>query len=303
MHSRSLWTLCLLLILIFITQASISAQALLQHRLEQISRQFLGKPYRLGALGEGENGRYDQSPFVRMDAFDCETFVDTVLALTFTENPQELEQCIRKIRYKNGRIDYLTRNHFTSLDWNINNRQQGFLKDITQNILDKENHPVACTAIALIDKPGWIQKHTLDNIKLQAHNPQEEEKRLAELKQRGKTLPMSKARIDYLPLTALFDTHGNPNLALFAQIPNGAVIEIVRPNWDLTQSVGTHLNVSHMGFAFRNNGKLIFRNASSSAQRVIDIDLIDYLKNYIKSPTIKGIHVQVVLSGKACRKK
>ena len=59
----------------------IKPKANLAQRIDAISAQFLGKPYLLGALGEGEQGYYDSSPLYRTDAFDCETYVDTVLAL------------------------------------------------------------------------------------------------------------------------------------------------------------------------------------------------------------------------------
>ncbi len=81
---------------------------------------------------------------------------------------------------------------------------------------------------------------------------------------------------------------------LFKQIPNGAIIEIVRPNWDLTKQIGTHLNISHLGFAFWQQGNLIFRHASSEARQVTETPFIHYLKKAKKSPTIKGINIQVL---------
>lgn len=92
----------------------------------------------------------------------------------------------------------------------------------------------------------------------------------------------------------MFDKHGDPNHYLFAQIPDGAIIEIIRPNWGLTKEMGTHLNVSHLGFAFWKNDQLIFRHASATDGQVVDVPLISYLKAALNSPTIKGINVQVV---------
>ncbi len=264
-------------------------------RLDVISAKLLGKPYLLGALGEGDEGRYDQYPLYRMDAFDCETYVDTVLAIAFANNVSTFKQCIRKIRYRNGQVSFIDRNHFASLDWNQNNQKQGFLKDITTTIKDKNNQPVAKIANALINKPAWYQHFTDKNIRLNNTNASEQTKRLDELKNKGRKLKALNASIPYLPLSALFDSSGRANEYLFKQIPNGAIIEIVRPNWDLRKQIGTCLNVSHLGFVFWKHGTLIFRQASSIHNHTVDVSLIDYLRDARKSPTIDGINVQVVL--------
>ncbi|MDP1614302.1 MAG: DUF1460 domain-containing protein [Methylococcales bacterium] len=267
-------------------------------RLEIASSLFLEKPYVLWALGEGPEARFDQSPLYRTDGFDCETYVDTVLAIALAENPHIFKQCINKIRYLNGRVDFLTRNHFISLDWNINNQRAGFIKDITTTIKGKNNQPVAKMASALIDKPSWYQSMKTDRINVSTLTKEEQVIRLLELRKQGRSLSKKVAKIPYLPLTALFDKQGKPDKALFAQIPNAAIIEIVRPDWDLRQQIGTHLNVSHLGFAFWKNGEIVFRQASSNVGKVVEVPLVDYLKATLASPTIKGINIQVLMPEK-----
>ncbi|WED43318.1 N-acetylmuramoyl-L-alanine amidase-like domain-containing protein [Legionella cardiaca] len=264
-------------------------------RLETISAQFLGTEYLLGALGEGAKARFDQAPRYRIDAFDCDTYVTTVLALALASNTTDFKQCLCKIRYEKGRVAYINRNHFTSLDWNQNNQQQGFVKDITENFKDANNQPVAQIATALIDKPSWYQHLNLKNIRLYPQNEQEQLQRLADLKNRGSKLPQILSKLPYIPLTALFDAEGKANQYLFSQIPNASIIEIVRPNWELREAIGTNLNVSHLGFAFWKNGVLFFREASSIHGRVVDVPLIEYLQEARTSPTIKGINVQVIV--------
>lgn len=264
-------------------------------RLEFISSAFLGQPYVLGALGEGADSRYDQFPRYRTDGFDCETYVTTVLALAFSQNKDEFTQRLRQIRYQNDQTDYLKRNHFTDLDWNLNNSKKGFVKDITLSFKDKEGKPVAKIAKALINKPGWYQHHTEKNIRLNDGSFRAiTRQRLEELKSKGAHLPKVWSKLPYLSFSTLFLPDGSGNRALFSQIPDGAIIEIVRPNWDLTKTAGTHLNVSHLGFAFWKEGILIFRQASSVDNKVVDVPLIEYLQNARKSPTIQGINVQVV---------
>ncbi|MFC3908168.1 N-acetylmuramoyl-L-alanine amidase-like domain-containing protein [Legionella dresdenensis] len=263
-------------------------------RLDIISASFLGKPYLLGPLGEGENGRYDQSPLYRTDAFDCDTFVNTVLAIALAKNQESFPSCLSKLRYQHGKIDFTTRNHFMAIDWNVSNQQQGFLKDITTT-LKVNGMPVAQIARAKINKPSWYNHFTTSNIKLLTGNEEEKAKRLAELKKIGGRLPIQTDIVPYIPLTTLFDKEGTPNKDLFAQIPNAAIIQIVRPNWDLQNKIGTHLNISHLGFAFWKNGTLFFRQASSQHGKVVESPLIDYLKNVLNSPTIKGINIEIVL--------
>lgn len=264
-------------------------------RLDVISAYFSGKPYILGALGEGPTGRYDQSPLYRFDGFDCETYVDTVLAIALANSVESFKACINKIRYHNAEVDYLSRNHFTSLDWNLNNQKQGLTKDITLSIKNAKQLPVAKIATALIDKPSWYQHANANRIKLIDGNRETKADRLAELRSKGKTLSVAKSKIAYLPLDALFDAKGKPDETLFTQIPDASIIEIVRPNWDLQKQIGTHLNVSHLGFAFWKGKTLVFRQASSQEKSVIDVPLAAYLLEARKSPTIKGINVQIVV--------
>lgn len=264
-------------------------------RIEWFSAQFKEKPYLLGALGEGPNARYDQFPRYRMDAFDCDTFVTTVLSLVQGDSLDSFKHNLNHIRYKNGKVSYVSRNHFTSLDWNQNNQKRGLLKDITLNIKDKNNKPVALFANTMINKSNWYAHRTASTIRLQEANQTEQLKRLSELKAKGRLLGSTPSKIAYIPLTALFIDKEHPNLHLFSQIPNSAIIEIIRPNWDLRDKIGTALHVSHLGFAIWINNQLYFRQASSQLNKVVDVPMIDYLKDTLQSPTIKGINVQIVL--------
>lgn len=267
-------------------------------RIDWISAQFKGEKYILGALGEGPNARYDQFPKYRVDGFDCDTYVTTVLSLALANSLNSFKQCLKFVRYKNGKVTYIDRNHFTSIDWNHENQQRGVLKDITLNFKDKDQKPVAVYAKALINKSGWYEHKTITTIRLEKDNKTEQLKRLAELKKKGETLGATPSSIAYIPLTALFNKNSVPNEYLFAQIPQSSIIEIIRPNWDLRELIGTCLNVSHLGFAIWKNKQLYFRQASSQLGKVVDVPLIDYLRDALKSPTIKGINIQIVVPSK-----
>jgi hypothetical protein len=266
------------------------------NHIAALSEPFLGKPYLRNALGEGPQGYYDQRPLYRTDVFDCETLVDTVLALELSSPSQNTLAVMNRVRYRHGKISFLNRNHFTCKDWNPNNQAQGFITDITAKIHDTQNLPVYQHSQALINPAEWIQHFDLSHIYLTPVEKTEAQKRLRQLKQHSRPIQATLSSIDYIPLTALFNRDEQPNLYLFHQIPEGAIIEIIRPNWDLTKEIGTHLQVSHMGFALWKKDTLYFREASSIAQKVIDTPLIPYLKAALTSPTIKGINIQKINS-------
>jgi hypothetical protein len=260
-------------------------------RLEYISEAWLNKPYLLFALGEGQNAAFDQHPLYRTDAFDCETFVDTVLALTLSQNIDEFKKNMNKIRYQNGQVDFLQRNHFTGLEWNTSNQQQGFIQDITPSIT--HNHKsIYLISQTPINKGGWYKHLSTNRIYLPHSSEAQKIIQYQKLKSLGSAQDIATSEVTYLPLTSLFDAQGHLHRDILSQIPNGAIMEIVRPQWDLEKQIGTQLDISHLGFLIYKKGTIYFRNASSKHQKVIDQKLEDYLVKCLKSPTIKGIHIE-----------
>lgn len=259
-------------------------------KLDVISRRFIGYPYVLGPLGEGYQGKYDQDPLYRTDQYDCLTYVDTVIGLTLANNLEDYKTINTKLRYKNNQPKFTERNHFTSLDWNKNNADKGFVSDITYQIKDRQNKPVATSAKTTIDKHSWYRHMGQSVIKL--NDASHSSERLQALRNESKHMKKQLVETPYIPLTTLFNEDGEPNEYLFSQIPHGSVIEIVRPNWALKDKIGTNLNISHLGLGMRENGQLMFRHASSTDKKVVNIPLQTYLKKYLTSPTIKGINIQ-----------
>jgi hypothetical protein len=70
---------------------------------------------------------------------------------------------------------------------------------------------------------------------------------------------------------------------------------MVRPNLDLTSTIGTHLNVTHQGFAIWKDGFLIYRHASLEFGKVMDTPLLQYLGKYTLGGRKVGINVQKIL--------
>ena len=261
----------------------------LDERISSVSEKLLGRPYMLFALGEGANGKFNTRPLYRTDVFDCETFVDTVLAIVNSEDMLSFKQQINNIRYKHGKPNFFARNHFTNLDWNINNQKKAYIKDITHNL------QVYRTSRTYINKKNWY-KHLQPNVIILNASDDKKKQQLFRLRSLGyQNSSNAYSVLNYIPLSALF-VEQRPVNSLFKQIPNGAIIEIVRPNWDLERTIGTKLDISHLGFAIWKNGNLYFRNASSIHNKIVDEKLSDYLQKYIHSPTVKGINIEQPLA-------
>lgn len=266
-------------------------------RIAAISEYFLDADYLLFPLGEGETGKFNQLPLYRTDAFDCVTYVETVLALAHASNLEQFKENMLNIRYQCGEPSFVTRNHFTSIDWNKNNTYNGYVKDITYKFVDEFGDPIAKVANTVIDKPSWYQQFKADNIKLlKSVSPRKSEQLLNDLHDLSQQVQKEQSAMLYLPISKLFDNAGNPNQYIFDQIPDASIIDIIRPNWDLVKQIGTSLHVSHVGFAIRNNGELYYREASSVENKIIDIPLTEYLQQYDNNPntTVKGIAVLAV---------
>ncbi len=167
-------------------------------RVEAISALFLGVPYKLGPLGEGPDGEFDRDPLIRFDAFDCTTFVETVMALALDSDLDFAARTLQKIRYKDGQIGYATRNHFIELDWVPNNVRAGYLHDITSDVAGRNAVKVHKT----ISKRRWYRRKSLASLE-GAFTKYEKQRLLFKLRHLGSRLPDERATLTVLPLKAL----------------------------------------------------------------------------------------------------
>jgi len=243
-------------------------------RVDYYSGHFLGRPYLAGAQGEGLDRKFDDFPLYRFDAFDCVTYVNNVLALSLSSSEEEFIDHLLKLNYYHSKPIFENRFHFMSCDWNIQNQKNGFVEDVTNTVTDKQGEIISAFVEGEIDKPSWYSH--------QNKPVPENAKKVV-------------ASIHYLPLSSIFDSESNACQDIFTQIPHGAIVEIVRPNWDLKDKIGTTLHVSHLGFVIKNAlNELCFRHASSNQEKVVEVLLGDYLSQYIESDTIKGINIQKI---------
>lgn len=168
-----------------------------------IGEKYLGAKYVLDPLGEEMVP--DTDPLIRYDAFDCLTFVETALADGDVAK-------LTKIRYKNGEVNFVNRNHFASVDWVQNN------KELIENVSQQYGKTAVRTAV--IDKQNWFKRvHNIDV-----------------------DIPKQTVKIEYVPYSSLQQIKTTEPLIVMFVVDNPKFID----------KIGTDLVVSHVGFVLPN---------------------------------------------------
>lgn len=215
----------------------------------EIAKTFLGVDYEAFTLEKGET----EQLVIHLSGLDCYTFFESSLVFarcikkgktTFEDYKNEL----KKIRYRNGKIDgYPSRLHYAS-DWLHDNAKRGIIKDITKHI----------GGIEFTKKIDFMSKHT-DSYKQLKNNP--------------------------VFITEIIAIEDSINSRDYYYIPQNFVecIEDSINNGDiilLTASTDG-LDISHTGIAVKmDNGKIHFMHAPLKGKK-IEIT-IKPLHEYIK---------------------
>lgn len=159
---------------------------------------YMGAKYMRDPLGEEKAP--DNDPLIRADAFDCTTFVETVMAGGDVSN-------LNQIRYKDGKIDFMNRNHFIESDWLANNKNR------VENVSSQFGKTV--TRHLTIDKAAWMKKvHGID----------------------ADIAPV-KTSIEYVPYKNLGDIDNERVM----------IVLFISANSKSLDTIGTELAVTHMG--------------------------------------------------------
>lgn len=114
-------------------------------RVALLARQTIGQPYRLGVLGEFPFELYDPDPLYNLSAADCVTFVEQTYALALARDWGSFMRTLQSIRYQEGTIGLLTRNHFMEADWNVNNAW--LFDDVTKTVAGDVGVRPMCTRV------------------------------------------------------------------------------------------------------------------------------------------------------------
>lgn len=93
----------------------------LPDRVVRIGRKNLGQPYDMYLLGEFPFETYDPQPLYSLEKSDCVVFSEHSYAMALSDDWPSFFAMLQRIRYKNGQIGVVTRNHYTEADWDQNN--------------------------------------------------------------------------------------------------------------------------------------------------------------------------------------
>ena len=233
-------------------------------RVGAISAHFVGTPYKLNPLGEGQNGKTDKDPTFDLAHVDCLTLIETVLALAHTPELGEAKALLQHIRYAGGRIAWAQRHHFAESQWLPENQRLGVLKDVTRKL----GGAAVVDSTKMLGAASWRGKWA------------RWKRRLGERTPRGNfTLPV-------LPL--------DDAIRLAERFPLGAILTVVR-----VDKANVPTRISHQGIVIKKGRRRFLRHASSGPRfrRVIDYPLASYFrfsKRYFKTRwPVMGVNVQL----------
>lgn len=218
-------------------------------RTAYIASIFLGRPYVAHTL-EGD----EEVLTVNLDQLDCTTFVDVVLALSYTAGEQrqgwqDFLFNLERMRYRSGTLDgYSSRLHYIC-DWAIDNIYRGNLLDITPQL------PHCSYIIRSID---FMTTHR-DRYPALADSATFQRIKNIEDGYRNHRFPYIK--------TSQLNAKD-----LLASLRSGDVIAFVSNRKDL--------DVTHLGFVIRDDKTIRVLHASSSngVVEISDCSLHDFLK-------------------------
>lgn len=90
-------------------------------RVVHLARKNIGQPYSLHLLGEFPFETYDPLPLYNLEQSDCVVFAEHTYAMALAHDWPSFFSTLQRIRYQDGQIGVVTRNHYTESDWNPNN--------------------------------------------------------------------------------------------------------------------------------------------------------------------------------------
>ena len=128
-----------------------AAEPDLRKRISAIGRRNIGQPYMLNLLGEFPFQLHDMLPMFSLEKSDCVVFVEHTYAMALSHSWDEFFWMLQRIRYKDGIVGVASRNHYTEVDWNINNRW--LVSDVTVAL----GGPAVQTYAMEVDRAKFLQ--------------------------------------------------------------------------------------------------------------------------------------------------
>ncbi len=181
-------------------------------RLHETVTTTLGTPYHDGPLGEGPGATPDADPLIDWTKVDCVTFIEQSIAFAASPNLVSATAFLQQIRYKGGKVDFETRNHFFEADWLRNNT---WCKDIS-NTLGVDTVPLTRT----IDRKDFFKRVGAEGL--------------------GASMAPEEVTIHYIPSAMATKVE--------SKIPDGCIIAFVgKVDWLFSLHCGLWLNDAQGG--------------------------------------------------------
>lgn len=209
-------------------------------RLAAAAGRFLGTPYVVSPLGEGEGP--DADPLVRFDAVDCLTMVEQSLALALAADDAAVVPVLNRVRYS-GPPSYGHRNHVMEAQWLPRQLEEGWLRDVTRAY----GGPATVQVKKVITAATW-EGALGRSLELDAS-----------------ARATGEFELDVIPAPAAAKA--------LAQAPSGLVVVVVRA--DAPSKV---TRISHVGVLVHRASGPVLRHASSLRRRVVDEPLAHFLE-------------------------
>ena len=121
-------------------------------RAAAATRWLVGAPYLRDPLGEGSGP--DPDPRFRLDAFDCQTFVETAIALGSSRTLAEAARALDDIRYE-GAPSLAARHHEMQAQWIPANLARRWIVEATREVAGERAVPLSRT----FTSANWAEVH------------------------------------------------------------------------------------------------------------------------------------------------
>lgn len=191
----------------------------LRKRVVHLARKNLGQPYELYLLGEMPFEPYDPQPLYCLGKSDCVVFVEHTYAMALAHNWPGFMRLLQRIRYRDGQIGVVTRNHYTEADWNVSN--SWLVEDITARLAGDS----AVTFEQVIDRAKFFKNRYGLEV----------------------NIPIERHRDQYLPIEAIGRVQG--------ELQDGDLVNVVRgntkPDAPADSVFGGNAWVGHVGLVVR----------------------------------------------------
>ena len=104
----------------------------LRKRIVHLARRTSASRTSCILLGEMPFEPYDPQPIYCLGKSDCLVFSEHTYAMALSHDWPGFMRLLQRIRYRDGQLGVVTRNHYTEADWNISNRW--LVEDITKQL-------------------------------------------------------------------------------------------------------------------------------------------------------------------------